>query len=64
MVPKLQRSVLTLSKLFDFDDGGTGSYEKTLLPSTKLHVVISQKTAIFILAYYARTEENHEQESE
>lgn len=41
-----------------------GSYEKILLPSTKLHVVISQKTATFILAYFAGTEENHGKESE
>jgi hypothetical protein len=37
--------------------------KKTLLPSTKLHVVIHQKTNTFILAYYARSEENHEKES-
>jgi len=32
--------------------------------STKLHVVISQKTATFILAYYVSNEENHEKELE
>jgi len=42
-----------------------GSYETLrILTSTKLHVVISQKTATFILAYYPRTEENHENELE